>query len=153
MTGKKTLIPTVVPRAQVVEADGLQETVSIDIPPEQRQLPPISHVKPPDMKHMSTKIRWWLGLGYEVREVANYLGVRYQQVRNVGTTEPKRAAREDVPPYVIELWEVDDDLEAMDKHALEQEMAAQRAEDRKKRSKRNGGHPTDTDEDDGDTDD
>lgn len=127
MTATKKITPTVRPNSANViddteisgqDAEGVQ------------QLPPISHVKPPDMSHTSTKIRWYLGLGYTVKEVSNFLGVRYQQVRNVGTTAPKRAAREDVPPYIIETWEVDDDLEAMEAHALEQNMAAQREQDR-----------------------
>jgi hypothetical protein len=140
MTGKKVLVPTVKPKAQVLEGLAALGVPEEDDEERVRALPPISHIKPPPMTHMSTKIRWYGGLGYEVREVANLLGVRYQQVRNVLTTEPKRAAREDVPPYVIELFEVDDDLEAMDKHALEQEMAAQRNQDRLERKRRNGGN-------------
>jgi predicted transcriptional regulator len=93
-----------------------------------RNLPPIHRIKEPAMKHMSTRIRWYHKLGYTVGEIHNGLGVRYQQVRNVVTTEPKRAAREDLPPLKIELLELDDDHEAMDKHHLEAEMRAQRAE-------------------------
>ena len=145
MTGKKRLIPTVLPKNHVLDADELEPD---DEDVGGRALPPITHVKPPDMKHTSTKIRWWLGLGYEVREVANLLGVRYQQVRNVGTTEPKRAAREDVPPFIIELFDLDDDLEAMDKHAMEQQMAAIRNERRLEQKRRNGGHLTEDDHND-----
>lgn len=131
MTAKKRLIPTVVPKEQVLEDEA--ETPVTGNEDTEPNLPPISHIKPPEMRHNSTKIRWYLGLGYTVKEVATFLGVRYQQVRNVGTTTPKRAAREDVPPYIIETWEVDDDLEAMEAHALEQQMAAQREQDREAR--------------------
>ena len=106
MTAKKRLIPTVVPKEQVLEDEA--ETPVTGNEDTEPNLPPISHIKPPEMRHNSTKIRWYLGLGYTVKEVATFLGVRYQQVRNVGTTTPKRAAREDVPPYIIETWEVDE---------------------------------------------
>ena len=96
-------------------------------------LPPIHRIKEPPMHHMSTRIRWYKGLGYEVKEISAYLGVRYQQVRNVVTTEPKRAAREDLPAYVIELLDLETDLEAMESQALTNEMAAQRAQDRQAR--------------------
>ena len=99
-------------------------------PEDPSQLPPIHHIREPKMQHMSTRIRWYLSLGYPVKEVSKFLGVRYQQVRNVKTVEPKRAAREDIPPLWIVLHDVQDDLEAMDAHALEMEMAQQRAEDR-----------------------
>jgi hypothetical protein len=95
-------------------------------------LPPIHHIKEQgDMKVMSTRIRWYSELGYKVGEISNFLGVRYQQVRNVINTLPKRAAREDLPALVIELLELDNDLEAMDKRAMEMEMAQQRNQDRK----------------------
>lgn len=141
MPGKR-LTPTVLPKDHVLETDEDVGTDKVG-----QALPPITHIKPPAMKHLSTKIRWYLGLGYTVTEVKDLLGVRYQQVRNVGTVEPKRAAREDVPPLIVEVWEVDDDLEAMDKHALEQEMAAQRSQDREARRNRNGGHPVEEDDD------
>lgn len=136
MTATKRIKPTVGPK-EVIDTSGVivqQEGVAEGEDEnawEEVSLPPISHVKPPDMKHTSTKIRWYCGLGYTIKEVSNLLGVRYQQVRNVATTAPKRAAREDVPPLRIELFELDDDLEAMDKHAMEQEMAIQRREHRK----------------------
>lgn len=97
---------------------------------EENRLPPIHRIKEPPMRHASTRIRWYRGLGYEVKEIASYLGVRYQQVRNVVTTEPKRAAREDLPAFVIELLDLETDLEAMENQALMTEMAAQRAQDR-----------------------
>lgn len=103
------------------------------------------------MQHLSTRIRWYFALGYKPAEIQKRTGVLYQQVRNVITTKPKRAAREDLPPLVVEVVEVDDDLEAMDKHFLEQEMAAQRISDRKQRAKdrwsaRSNGVPLEEDE-------
>jgi hypothetical protein len=140
MVATKRIVPTVQPRPQVVEGLGkaLEAARAEGV---ELNLPPIAHIKPPDMKHTSTKIRWYLGLGYTVKEVSGFLGVRYQQVRNVGVGTPKRAAREDVPPFVIECWEVDDDLEAMEAHALEEQMAAQRQQDReaRKQSRRGKG--------------
>src|SRR3990167_3455303 len=133
MVASKRIMPTVVPKAEVIDLQAIQGKGTRITIPKGGALPPIGHIKPPDMKHMSTRIRWFLGLGYTVKEVSAFLGVRYQQVRNVGTQSPKRAAREDVPPYIIELWEVDDDLEAMEAHALEQQMAAQREQDREAR--------------------
>jgi len=145
MAEAKRIQPTVKPKIRVVDTTSSSEPgVSSDAA--KKGLPPIGHVKPPEMKHMSTKIRWYLGLGYAVKEVAGMLGVRYQQVRNVATVEPKRAAREDVPPYIIECWEPADDLEAMADHALDIEMAAQREQDREaKRRSRKGLGPQRTD--------
>ncbi len=128
MAANKQISPTVKPKPG---GKVLDFTTQASEPAKELALPPISHIKPPKMDHMSTKIRWYLGLGYKVKEVSDFLGVRYQQVRNVGVQTPKRAAREDVPPYVYDLWEIDDDLEAMEAHALEENMAAQRNEDRK----------------------
>lgn len=110
-----------------------------DEPTEGPALPPIHHIKEPPMQHTSTRIRWYHSLGYKPAEIQKRLGVLYQQVRNVITTIPKRAAREDLPPPVIELMELDDDLEAMDKHHMELQMAAQRDQDRKNRAKQRTG--------------
>lgn len=107
-------------------------------------LPPISHVLEPEMHHMSTRIRWFHALGYSVREIAGWLpGVRYQQVRNVVVTIPKRAAREDLPALEVKLREVDDDLEAMDKFAAEQEMGIQRQQARGQKVGRLAGSDSD----------
>lgn len=133
MTAKKRIVPTVKPVVIDEEQDDAVRDSEGNEWDEEVSLPPIGHIKPPEMKHTSTKIRWYCGLGYTIKEVSNFLGVRYQQVRNVASTSPKRAAREDVPPYKIELWELDDDLEAMDKHAMEQQMSAQREETREAR--------------------
>jgi DNA-binding transcriptional MerR regulator len=97
----------------------------------ERALPPIHRIKEPPMHHMSTRIRWFKALGYEVKEISAYLGVRYQQVRNVVTTTPKRMAREDLPAITIELLDMETDLELMESQALMENMAVQRAQDRK----------------------
>ena len=103
----------------------------------ERALPPIHRIREPAMHHMSTRIRWFKALGYEVKEIAAFLGVRYQQVRNVVTTQPKRMAREDLPALTIEVLELETDLEAMETQALTQQMAAQRAQDRQTRKDTN----------------
>lgn len=99
---------------------------------DERNLPPIGRIIMPEMKIMSTRIRWLSGVGYLPKEIAPYLGVRYQQVRNVLENPPKRAAREDIPPLKVEVMEVSsDNLEHMDRHAMEQQVAASKAAARK----------------------
>lgn len=110
--------------------------MSDEVQPE-RALPPIHRIREPAMHHMSTRIRWFKALGYEVKEIAAFLGVRYQQVRNVVTTQPKRMAREDLPALTIELLDLETDLEAMEAQALQMNMAAQRAQDRSARKETN----------------
>lgn len=109
-------------------------------PPDPKNLPPIHRIVQPKMQHTSTKIRWYLGLGYEVGEVARFLGVRYQQVRNVGTTDPKRAAREDVPPYELVLEPLPDDIESIMDAELERSLMAGRTEEAKAKAKRRKGN-------------
>lgn len=106
---------------------------------DKRGLPPISRIRIPDgAKITSTKIRWLSGIGYLPKEIAPYLGVRYQQVRNVLTNLPKRAAREDVPPLVVDIISlVGDDYEHMDRHHLDLELAAGRNERLSARRKTN----------------
>jgi hypothetical protein len=65
-------------------------------------LPFIERVVAPPMEFTSTKIRWYRGIGYSCSEVANFLGIKYQQVRNVSTTDPKRGAREVLPALIID---------------------------------------------------
>lgn len=71
------------------------------------RLPPIDKVREPPMDFTSTRIRWFLGLGYTVSVVAKHLGVKYQQVRNVSLMEPKRGAREALPELKVEV--IDDE--------------------------------------------
>jgi hypothetical protein len=108
-------------------------------------LPPIHMVKmPATMRVMSTKIRWLAALGYPRAEIQKQLGLRYQQVRNVLHNLPKRAAREDLPPLVIELYDPVDDIQAIMDSELEKSMKVVRKErakatyDHKYGSKSNG---------------
>lgn len=91
-------------------------------------LPPIETVVPPKTQTKTALIRWYRAVGYEVAEIARYMNVRYQQVRNVTTNLPKRAAREDLPPLVVEQREVSDLFEAAMDGALEQSLLAGRKE-------------------------
>jgi hypothetical protein len=113
-----------VAETEVEEAD--QEGVKFD----KRGLPPIGRIKmPPGMKITSTQIRWLNAVGYEAREIAPFLGCRYQQVRNVLQNPPKRAAREDVPPLVVEVTRLSEDmLEIADEEAMRANCAASRSE-------------------------
>lgn len=106
---------------------------------DKRGLPPIGRIRMPQgIKVTSTKIRWLDSVGYLAREIAPYLGVRYQQVRNVLQNPPKRAAREDLPPPVVEVLELSHDmLEIADEQHLEMQMAAQRNEHRAERKRVN----------------
>jgi hypothetical protein len=115
------------------------ETDEDEVKLDKRGLPPIARIKmPEEMKIVSTKIRWLSGVGYVAREIAPFLGVRYQQVRNVLSNPPKRAAREDLPPLVVEVLRLTEDmLEIADQQHLEQQMAAQRSEHRRERKATN----------------
>lgn len=44
-----------------------------------------------ELKTKSAKIRWLASQGYKNGQIADYLGIRYQHVRNVLTTPLKRA--------------------------------------------------------------
>lgn len=91
-------------------------------------LPPIEQVLPPVTTTKTALLRWYRTLGYTVAEISNYTGIRYQQVRNVTTNLPKRAAREDLPPLVIELRETVDVLQAAMDGALDKSLLAGRKE-------------------------
>lgn len=94
-------------------------------------LPPITSIVIPKTATKSATIRWLGALGYQVKEIYPFLGVKYQMVRNILTNIPKRAAREDTPDVIIEYKPEKDMLdEAMD-GALEQSLMAGR-KDRKK---------------------
>lgn len=97
-------------------------------------LPPINRIKIPSTSTKSATVRWLVQLGYSVGDISNHLGIRYQMVRNIKVTEPKRAAREDLPSLVVEyLPETDEIQDALD-GALEADMLAAR-KDRKKAEK------------------
>ena len=116
-------------------ADEQEDEVTLD----KRGLPPIGRIlMPPEIKITSTKIRWLSAIGYLPREIAPYLGCRYQQVRNVLQNPPKRAAREDLPPLVVKVMRLSEDmLEIADEEAGRQNMAAQRNQHRKERKETN----------------
>lgn len=93
-----------------------------------RVLPPIHRVKMPHVKQRATLIRWYAALGYPTKEIATHLQVRYQQVRNVLVTQPKRAAREDMPPLTIETYDLVDDIQAIMDAELDRSLAGIRAD-------------------------
>jgi hypothetical protein len=90
------------------------------------RLPPIEDIVPPEVAIKTTLIRWYRALGYEVKEISRYMGIRYQQVRNVTTNMPKRAAREDLPPLEIVLRDTPDIIQAALDGALDQSLLADR---------------------------
>lgn len=91
-------------------------------------LPPITDIVVPKTSTKSALIRWFNAMGYSVKEIYPFLGVKYQMVRNIITTIPKRAAREDLPPlwieYKPEAHVIDDALDS----ALDQSLLAGRKE-------------------------
>lgn len=89
-------------------------------------LPEIGAIEIPPVKVMSTKIRWLAAMGYKPADISRYLMVRYQQVRNVITTQPKRAAREDLPELKLVLKEPVDDIQAIMDAELEKSLRAGR---------------------------
>ena len=104
-------------------------------------LPPINTIRIPSTKTKSATIRWLVGLGYEVKDISNHLGIRYQMVRNVATTVPKRAAREDLPEDIIEYLPPNDEIQDALDGALEQSLMEGRRERKKaaKEERRNQG--------------
>jgi hypothetical protein len=94
----------------------------------ERVLPPIHRVKQPQVANRATLIRWYAELGYPTKEIAYQLNVRYQQVRNVLVTKPKRAAREDLPSLDFETWDLVDDVQAIMDAELERSLAGLRRE-------------------------
>lgn len=105
-------------------------------------LPPIHRIKMPETRTQTARVRWLHALGYEVKEIASALSIRYQQVRNMVTTVPKRAAREDLPELQIELLDIEDEVDML----LDAELDRGFAEERKRNRKR--GEPTEADLDD-----
>lgn len=92
------------------------------------QLPPMSDIYKPPTLTKSALIRWLNKLGYTVGEIHKGLGIKYQMVRNITTTIPKRAAREDLPPLVITYLPEKDFLEAALDGALEASLLTERKE-------------------------
>lgn len=94
---------------------------------EDSSLPPLKMCKMPEgVRTWSARVRWALAMGWEVKEIANTWGLRYQMVRNVKVTEPKRAAREDMPPLKWELLNPVDDVQAIMDAELDRSLAAGR---------------------------
>jgi hypothetical protein len=98
---------------------------------EGKYLPPIHRIKMPVTRTQTARIRWLYELGYKVKDISNGLNVRYQQVRNMVTTIPKRAAREDLPELKIELVEMEDVVDML----LGDELERTHLEDRKQQEK------------------
>lgn len=91
-------------------------------------LPPIGDILIPKTTTKSALIRWLYALGYSVREIYGFLGCKYQMVRNIVTTIPKRAAREDLPAMEV-MYRPEKDMidEALD-GALEASLMEGRRE-------------------------
>lgn len=91
-------------------------------------LPNIAAVEPPNTTTKSALIRWYHDVGFSASEIYNYLGVKYQMVRNIVTNVPKRAAREDTPDLVITLRQENELLEDMLDGALDASLKKGRVE-------------------------
>ncbi len=112
---------------------GNEDTVTSRLE-EGKYLPAIYRLQLPETRTKSALIRWLCGLGYPVKEISRALNMRYQQVRNVVTTEPKRATREDTPPLEIVLSEdgdVEDIVDMLLGEALESDFRAARKQERR----------------------
>lgn len=97
-------------------------------------LPPIEAIRMPQTATKSGLVRWLWAMGYPVKDIYSHLGMKYQMVRNIVTTQPKRAAREDLPPMVAEYKPDIDDVQAIMDNALDESVLAER-KDRKKAEK------------------
>lgn len=91
-------------------------------------LPPINDILIPSTTTKSALIRWLFALGYQVKEIYPFLGVKYQMVRNITTNVPKRAAREDLPPLEVSYRPETDVLDDAMDAALEQSLMQGRKE-------------------------
>lgn len=103
-----------------------------------KYLPPIHRIQLPQTKTQSALIRWLWIVGYQVKDISRGLNVRYQQVRNIITTEPKRAAREDMPPLEVCLAELEDVVDTLLGDELERthlEARKQDVRDQKRRAR------------------
>ena len=103
---------------------------------EDQYLPPIRRIKLPETKTQSALIRWLFEKGYQVKDISKGLNVRYQQVRNIVTTEPKRAAREDLPEMGIELAELEDVVDMLLGDELERTHLEHRKQEQKEHKRR-----------------
>lgn len=96
-------------------------------------LPPITDIVLPTTTTKSALIRWLYRVGYEPKEIYVFLGIKYQMVRNIITTTPKRAAREDLPPLIIEYKEQGDVIDDALDGALDESLMAGRRERNRQR--------------------
>jgi hypothetical protein len=110
---------------------GTQDDVYVAPPVEEKRLPPIADIVVPKTATKSAMIRWLCAMGYSVKEISASTGIVYQMVRNISLSQPKRAAREDLPPLVIEYREQEDLITAAMDGALDAAMASQRKERKK----------------------
>ncbi len=97
-------------------------------------LPPLESIVLPKTTTKSALIRWLAVMGYSTSEIYRYLGCKYQMVRNIVTTIPKRAAREDLPNLVIVPKPETNELQ----DALDGVLDASLMEGRRQRSKGQG---------------
>ncbi len=61
---------------------------------EQKGMPPLDWLKS-QFNTKSATIRYLVSRGFEVKDIAKHLNIRYQQVRNVSKNELKRGPNED----------------------------------------------------------
>lgn len=96
-------------------------------------LPPIVRLRIPKVRTQTAKVRWLWAVGYPIKEIAKGTGIKYQQVRNMIVNQPKRAAREDLPPIPpeapLEMKELVDDIQAIMDDELERSLRAGRMAD------------------------
>lgn len=91
-----------------------------------KSLPPISDIVVPKTATKSAMIRWLVAMGYSVLDIHHWSGIQYQMVRNIAKSTPKRAAREDLPPLVLEYRQDGDLIDAAIDGALEASLLAER---------------------------
>ena len=94
-------------------------------------LPPIQRLVMPQTVTQSALVRWLWALGYSVKDIHHGTGIRYQQVRNMVTSQPKRATREDLPPLEIKVMEPEDAVQLIMDQALDASVMAGRSAERK----------------------
>lgn len=85
------------------EAAKLVWLIMLDGSRVQGSLPLLKDIQLPVSKTKSHTIRWLWAVGYTVQQISNGLGIKYQMVRNIAYSEPKRAAREDLGSLDVRL--------------------------------------------------
>ena len=104
----------------------------------QGSLPLLKDIQLPPSKTKSHTIRWLWAVGFSVQEISNGLGIKYQMVRNIAYSEPKRAAREDLGSLDIRLKKAADldDEDFMIQQAMDGALEASLMVGRKERAKK-----------------